>query len=467
MMRNTYIVGVSTIKFGKYLDWSIKDLSGHVVKGALEDADFKASDIKSIWFSNSGWGQLGQICIRGEVALRPMGIDCVPITNVENACAGGSTALHHAWHDVASGLYDVSLAVGAEKLYHPNRFAVFAGFLGGIDVEECVPFVEKLCTLGLSDDERNLMASVRAAYRLDKKPPASRKSLRSQLRDARDGLKVALYLGEILGYDKVRKLARLVGGDHSTFMDIYGYIARQHMRCYGSTVEQLATIASKNHYNSSLNPNAQYCFEVPVEKVMADRVVSWPLTRAMCAPIGDGAAAAIVCSGDVVKRCGLEGQAVRIRASILGTGRERPMNIEEIEIGERLALQAYEYAGVGPGDINVAEVHDATAFGELRQAENLGFCAKGEGGLLAVSGATSLNGRIPINPSGGLISRGHPIGASGLAQIHELVTQLRGRAGKRQVKNPRLALAENGGGALGTEEAAMCMHILEAPGSIH
>lgn len=170
-------------------------------------------------------------------------------------------------------------------------------------------------------------------------------------------------------------------------------------------------------------------------------------------------------SGHVVKRCGLEGQAVRIRASILGTGRERPMNIEEIEIGERLALQTYEYAGVGPGDINVAEVHDATAFGELRQAENLGFCAKG--GLLAVSGATSLNGRIPINPSGGLISRGHPIGASGLAQIHELVTQLRGRAGKRQVNKPRLALAENGGGALGTEEAAMCMHILEAPGSIH
>lgn len=467
MMRNTYIVGVSTIKFGKYLDWSIKDLSGHVVKSALADAAFKPSDIRSIWFSNSGWGQLGQICIRGEVALRPMGIDCVPITNVENACAGGSTALHHAWHDVASGLYDVSLAVGAEKLYHPNRFAVFAGFLGGIDVEECVPFVEQLCGMGLSDDERAQMESVRLAHPPDKKKPKPRKSLRSQLRDARDGIKVALYLGEILGYDKVRKLAGLVGGDHSTFMDIYGYIARQHMRRYGSTMEQLATIASKNHFNSSLNPNAQYCFEVPVDKVIADRIVSWPLTRAMCAPIGDGAAAAIVCSEDVVRKRGLAGQAVRVRASILGTGRARPMDIEEIEIGERLAHEAYEYAGVGPKDINVAEVHDATAFGELRQSENLGFCARGEGGLLAMSGATRIYGRIPINPSGGLISRGHPIGASGLAQIHELVTQLRGRAGKRQVNHPRLALAENGGGALGTEEAAMCMHILETPGSIH
>nr|HPH54592.1 thiolase family protein [Smithella sp.] len=132
---------------------------------------------------------------------------------------------------------------------------------------------------------------------------------------------------------------------------------------------------------------------------------------------------------------------------------------------ERLSKQAYEKAGVGPQDINVAEVHDASAFGEVVQAENLGFCPKGEGGIFAEKGETSLKGRIPINPSGGLISRGHPIGASGLAQVHELVTQLRGNAGKRQVNNARLALAENGGGALGTEEAAMCIHILEAPSS--
>lgn len=466
-MRNTYIVGVHTLKFGKYLNHSIKDLSRESVSGALEDAGLNIADIQSVWFSNSGWGQLGQICIRGEVALRPMGIDCIPITNVENACAGGSTALHHAWLDVASGLYDISLAMGAEKLYHPNRFAVFAGFLGGIDVEQCVSFVEQLTSLGLSDSERAQMESIRATYRLEKKPSRTRKSLRSQIKDMRDGLKVALYLGEILGYDTVRKLAKVAGGDHSTFMDIYGYVARQHMKHYGSTIEQLATIASKNHFNSTLNPNAQYRFAVSVEQVIADRNVSWPLTRAMCAPIGDGSAAAIVCSEDVVRRCGLTNRAVRIRASILGTGRHRPMNIEEIEIGERLARKAYEYAGVGPQDIHLAEVHDATAFGELRQAENLGFCPKGEGGLLAMSGATRIDGRIPINTSGGLISRGHPIGASGLAQIHELVTQLRGLADKRQVGSPRLALAENGGGALGTEEAAMCIHILEAPTHYH
>ncbi|HOE17057.1 MAG TPA: thiolase family protein [Syntrophorhabdaceae bacterium] len=466
-MRNTYIVGVHTLKFGKYLDRSIKDLTRETVTGALKDAGLDQSAIQSVWFSNSGWGMVGQTCIRGEVALRPMGIDCIPMTNVENACAGGSTALHGAWLDVASGLFDISLAVGAEKLYHPNRMATFAGFLGGIDIEECVPFIEQLTSLGLSNAERAQMQAVRTAYHLPDKPPRSAKPLKRQYEDLRDSIKVGLYLGELLGYGTVRKLSKVIGGDHSTFMDIYGYIARAHMRRYGSTIEQLAAIASKNHFNSTLNPNAQYRFEVSVEQAIADRTVSWPLTRSMCAPIGDGAAAAVVCSEDFVQRNALGSQAVRIRASILGTGRARPMDIEEMEIGQRLARQAYDQAGVGPQDINVAEVHDATAFGELRQAENLGFCAMGEGGLLAASGATRIDGRIPINPSGGLISRGHPIGASGLAQIHEIVTQLRGRADKRQVRAPRLALAENGGGALGTEEAAMCIHILEAPGIAH
>ncbi len=282
-------------------------------------------------------------------------------------------------------------------------------------------------------------------------------------KEYRDRLTAGIVLAEKIGYDTVWQLAKLTTGDHSPFMDVYGYACRQHMKKYGSTVEQLAMIASKNHFNSTLNPNAQYRFEVPVEKVLSDRIVSWPLTRAMCAPIGDGAASAILCSEDRVKKLGLTSQAVKVRASVLGSAIRTSFDSDIPEIGERLAKQAYEKAGVGPEDINVAEVHDASAFGEVVQVENLGFCPKGEGGIFAEKGETSLNGRIPINPSGGLISRGHPIGASGLAQIHELVTQLRGNAGKRQVKNARLALAENGGGALGTEEAAMCIHILEAP----
>lgn len=273
--------------------------------------------------------------------------------------------------------------------------------------------------------------------------------------------KVFLRLSDAIGSDTVKKMRKLFAGDHSPFMDVYGFAARMHMKKYGSTIEQLAIIASKNHFHSSLNPNAQYNFTVTPEQVLADRIVTWPLTRAMCAPIGDGSASAILCDGETVKKLSLSSQAVKVRASILGSGRER--SFDDIDIGERLSKIAYEKSGLGPQDVHFTEVHDATAFGELHQAEALGFCNEGEGGILAESGATKIGGKIPINVSGGLESRGHPIGASGLAQIHELVTQLRGKAGKRQVNGAKIGMAENGGGALGQEEAAMCIHILEAP----
>jgi acetyl-CoA acetyltransferase len=193
-----------------------------------------------------------------------------------------------------------------------------------------------------------------------------------------------------------------------------------------------------------------------VDEVLKDRDVSYPLTRAMCAPIGDGAAAAIVCSEKFLKEHP-NGRAVRIRASVMKSGRLNGIN----DISRRSAKAAYDMAGIGPEDINLAEVHDATVFGEIIQCEQLGFCPEGEGGIFAESGATALGGKLPINPSGGLISRGHPIGASGLAQIYELVTQLRGEAGKRQVADHRMALAENGGGFLGMGEASMAIHVLE------
>ncbi|MCX5858829.1 MAG: thiolase family protein, partial [Proteobacteria bacterium] len=158
-------------------------------------------------------------------------------------------------------------------------------------------------------------------------------------------------------------------------------------------------------------------------------------------------------------RLGVSSRAIKIRASVLASGREREW--DDIDIAVRASKTAYERAGLGPKDIQVCEVHDATAFGELAQTENLGFFPKGEGGVQAERGETKIGGRIPVNPSGGLLSRGHPIGASGLAQIHELTTQLRGEAGKRQVAGARIALAENGGGVIGNEEAAMCIHILE------
>jgi acetyl-CoA acetyltransferase len=209
-----------------------------------------------------------------------------------------------------------------------------------------------------------------------------------------------------------------------------------------------------------MNVNAQFQKEMSVDEILAGRIVSWPLTVPMCAPIGDGSAAAILCSADFLKKL-KSPRPVKIIASVLESGTDRSIDQENQDIACRVSRKAYDMAGVGPKDIHVAEVHDATAFGELHQSEALGFCPMGEGGPFAESGATKLGGKIPLNVSGGLESRGHPIGASGLGQIHELVTQLRHEAGPRQVKNCRLALAENGGGNIAFEEAAMGFHILE------
>jgi len=230
------------------------------------------------------------------------------------------------------------------------------------------------------------------------------------------------------------------------------------MNKFGSTQQQLAVICSKNHWHGSLNPLAQYQQPMTVEEVLADKLVAYPLTRAMCSPVGDGAAAAIVCSESYLKKL-KDVRPVRIMASVLGQGSDRSLDGEDI--GERLSKQAYNMAGVGSEDIDLAELHDATAWGELHQAEVIGFCPMGEGGPYAESGATRIGGKKPINTSGGLECRGHPIGASGLAQIYELVAQLRGDAGKRQVQKARIGLAENGGGNIGVEEAAMCVHILQ------
>jgi acetyl-CoA acetyltransferase len=240
-------------------------------------------------------------------------------------------------------------------------------------------------------------------------------------------------------------------------MDIYSMAARAHGERYGSTQEQLAIIASKNHLHGSLNPHAQYRMTMSVEDVLKDRLVSHPLTRAMCAPMGDGAAAAILVSDDYLARLA-DARPVKVRASVLASGGLKPVNH-----AQQAAARAYATAGVGPEDIDTAEVHDATAFGELALCESLGFCGEGEGGRYAESGVTRLGGARPINTSGGLECRGHPIGATGLAQIAEIVQQLRGEAGERQVEGARIGLCENGGGFLGRGEAAIAIHIFEGP----
>jgi acetyl-CoA acetyltransferase len=244
-------------------------------------------------------------------------------------------------------------------------------------------------------------------------------------------------------------------------MDLYGYMARWHMARYGTTVEQLAIAASKNHYHSTMNPKAQYQFPVSVEQVLNDTPVSWPLTRSMCAPVGDGASSAIICSREFLEQLPKEVQkrAVRLAATCYQSGDNSDFDAESHHV-RRTAKQAYEVAGLTPDDIDVAEVHDATIIGEIMQIENVGFCPIGEGGRFTESGATTLGGKIPVNPSGGMVSRGHPVSASGLGMVAELVTQLRGEAGARQVNDAKYALCENSGGMIHYKDAAVTITIL-------
>jgi len=247
---------------------------------------------------------------------------------------------------------------------------------------------------------------------------------------------------------------------HSVFMDVYAAAARAHMKRHGSTQHQLAAVASKNHFHSSFNPNAQYQTAMSIDEVLADKAITWPLTRSMCAPMSDGAGALVLCAESALHRFDRD-RAVRIRATVLASGTNRAADEDSRSVCRIAARKAYAMAGVGPGDLDVLEVHDATAFAEIAHIENMGVCEPGQGGLLAERGDTRLGGRIPVNTSGGLLSKGHPIAATGVVQLHEIVTQLRGEAGGRQVEGARLGAAENGGGFYGLEEAVTAVTILE------
>ena len=414
MAEDVYIIGTAMTKFGKYLDKGVKVMTGEALEMVLKDCGLKRRDIEAAWFSNSGWGYHSfQHAVRGQVALSANGLEGIEIVNVENACASGSTALHSAWTAIRAGIYDCVLAIGAEKMYDNDKAKTMMMFMSGSDVEELPVFMAKF-----QEEERQ--RKEKEALEKGLEPPKES------------------------------------SGDHSAFMDLYSIGARMHMQQYGTTQRQLASIAAKAHNNSVNNPYAQYTFPMTVEEVLSDREVSYPLTRAMCAPVGDGAAAVVLCSERFLKKHGPV-RAVRVRASVLRSGTRTGEN----DICERASNAAYEMASLGPKDIDVVEVHDATAFGELYQTEQMGFCPKGDGGPFAESGATAIGGKIPVNPSGGLIARGHPVGASGLAQIFELLAQLHGKAGLRQVQGARIAMAENGGGFMGRGEAAMAIHILE------
>ncbi|MBL7061858.1 MAG: thiolase family protein [Dehalococcoidia bacterium] len=247
-----------------------------------------------------------------------------------------------------------------------------------------------------------------------------------------------------------------------SFLGWYAAEARSHMETYGTTQEQMAKVSVKSHKNGSLNPYAQYQKEVSIEEVLSSRPIAWPITLLMCAPIGDGAAAAILTSKDIARRHTSE--PITIASSELTSGRILDCRRAESAgaLTEMLAKKSYEKSGIGPEDLGVVELHDAFSPAEISIYEDLGLCNRGEGGRLVDEGKTEIGGTIPVNTSGGLAAKGHPVGATGIAMITEIVWQLRGLAGKRQVEpRPKVGLVQNGGGLVAGEYAADAIHILK------
>lgn len=411
MSMQVYIAGVSMTPFGKHQDKSIKQLTAAAVEQALADAGCAKGQLQAAFFANSTQGHMeGQDMVRGQIALRAMGLQGLPVINVENACASASTAFHLAVNYIKAGAADIVLAVGAEKMFSADKALTFSTFDGAWDVHAV-------------DSSRRMLLEMGHGV----EPPAG----------------------------------SLSATPYSVFMDIYAAMGRMHMREFGTTQRQFAAVSSKNHGHSVHNPLAQYRRPYTIEEILHAPPITYPLTLPMCSPVSDGAAAAIVCSeaGLALLR-GQRGRAIRVLASVLQTGSDRPPTAFDQHLVRLGSKKAYELAGIGPDQVSLAEVHDATAIGEIIQSEVLGLCELGAGGALAERGETSIGGRIPINPSGGLESKGHPVGATGLAQIYELVTQLRGEAQQRQVEGARIGLAENGGGLHGIEEAVASITIL-------
>lgn len=408
-MRDVFVLGASTTSFRRWPERSHRDLAREAYAAALDDAGVDPARIDGAWFGSAAMHLFGQANIRGQVAMAPLAREGLypthaPIVNVEGGCATGAMCLTSACLAVAAGACDVALALGVEKVFLPEApEKMLALFDGGMD--QLTP-----------DDWRALYTHLAPSCDAEYAPRPGR----------------------------------------SAILDAVALGAAWHMKTYGTTREALARVASKNHAHGAHNPNAQYREAMSVEAVLADKPVVFPFTRAMCAPVSDGAAAVLVGSAEA-----LGPSRARVRVAGFGSANGGRTRFEDDAVTRIAARRAFARAGVAPCKIHVAEVHDATAFGELTALEELGLCPRGEGGPFTESGATSLGGALPVNTSGGLESKGHPLAASGLAMVHELTLQLTGRAGPRQVPGATWALAHNAGGLMGLDEATSVVTILE------
>lgn len=376
-MREVVVLGVGMHPFGKFLDKSLADLAQVAVWNALKDANVPAKDVQVAYLGNSIGGLItGQEGIRAQTTLGPSGFGGIPMINVENACASASTAFRGVWLEIASGLYDVGLAVGVEKMHLEDRARTISALISVSQVE--------LSKLGM----------------------------------------------QFVGEGAMR--------------------CKRYMRRYGGTKEDLALVAVKNSYNGSLNPYAFHRKPYTHEEVLNSALISEPLHLFMTSSIADGAAAAVLVARDVLNRYEAK-RAITVAGCALKSGRYResdPLDTDAESTITLTAKDAYKQAGMEPKDIDLAEVHDAMSPIELISTEDLGFCGKGEAIRYLKEGRTKITGDIPINTSGGLCSRGHPVGATGIAQIAEIVWQLRGEAGPRQVAGAKVGMCEDSGGVL-------------------
>ncbi|MBL8920071.1 MAG: thiolase family protein [Myxococcaceae bacterium] len=413
-MSDVFVIGVATTPFRRWPEATHRQLAQQALDALERDAQVPASRADAVWFGNCALHVFGQATARGQVVLSgPLASGqlepSTPIINVEAGCATGSFALHGAIQAIASGGASVALAIGVEKTFLPNLLEKTKELFDGA-MDRLTP-----------DAPMAFYAQAAAQHGLEFAPTPDRIAL----------------------------------------LDVCALQARWHMKTYGTTAEHLAASASKNHTHGALNPNAQHQKPRSIAEVLADKPVLSPLTRSMCAPISDGAAAVMVASADTVKGLpdAVRARAVKVVGLELATGRYRALG--EPSVTSRCAQRLFARTHRRPDQVDVAEVHDATSFSEISTVEALGFCGPGEGGPWVASGRASLGGERPINLSGGLVSKGHPLAASGLAMVHELVTQLRQEAGNRQARSTRLALWQNAGGLTGFDEAACAVGLLE------
>lgn len=381
MSNSVAIIGVGMTPFGKHSSSTYLDLGREAGMQAVKDAGILPGEIEAAYSANAMASIYFGASTIGQSIFWEMGIKGIPIINIENACTSSSAAFHQAYLAILSGVYDLVLVLGTEKMYDAQQGMISSG---------------------TAELEPELGFYIPANFALR---------------------------------------------------------AKAHMLKFGTTREQMAKVAVKNHLHGSLNKLSHYQKPISLEEVLNSPMIAEPLTKLDCCPKSDGAAAVVLCRGEIAHR--YTSHPIWVSSSILGSGNyENPPNLERWELDYQTAQKAYKQAGIGPDEVDLAEVHDAFTIAEILHYEGLGFCNPGEGGLLIERGETALGGRIPVNTSGGLLAKGHPLGATGVAQLVELVLQLRGCCGKRQVAGAKVGIAHCMGGDKHGDAKSITIHII-------